>query len=153
MDRVPPLRVLCVDDNADIADSEAELLRLVGFEARSCHSGPDALAAAATFRPSVGLIDFHMPGMNGDEVAVRLREQAAGAPLVLVAVTAMSGDEVRRRLEEAGFDIHLVKPVDPHSLIAIVDQLWRAWEAALSRTDPGDVRTSPQPGARCSSPS
>ena len=69
----PPLRVLCVDDNRDIADSTAELLRRVGFECRACYDGPSALVEAAAFRPSVCLIDFNMPGMDGDEVGVRLR--------------------------------------------------------------------------------
>ena len=59
---VPPLRVLCVDDNRDAADSEAELLRVVGFDARACYDGPTALAEAATFRPGVCLIDLNMPG-------------------------------------------------------------------------------------------
>lgn len=75
---VLPLRVLCVDDNRDVADSTAELLRLVGFEARACYDGPTALAEAAAFLPSVCLIDLNMPGMDGDELATRLRAQAGG---------------------------------------------------------------------------
>jgi CheY-like chemotaxis protein len=76
----------------------------------------------------VCLIDLNMPGMDGDELAVRLREQAAGRPLVLVAVTAMNNAACSARIAAAGFDLHLVKPVDPHQLLAIVDELWRAWE-------------------------
>ncbi len=127
---VPPLRVLCVDDNRDVADSSAELLRIVGFDARACYCGESALHEAATFRPVVCLIDFDMPGMDGDELAVRLKEQAAGIPLVLVAITARSDEESRRRIREAGFDLHLVKPVDPHNLLAVVDSLWQAWQTA-----------------------
>ena len=122
--------MLCVDDNRDVADSEAELLRVVGFEARACYDGPAALAEAAVFLPSVCLIDLNMPVMDGDEVANRLREQAGVTPLVLVAVTAMNDEESKRRIRQAGFAVHLVKPVDPHNLLAVVDELWRAWGAA-----------------------
>lgn len=127
----PPLRVLCVDDNRDAADSTADLLRLVGFEARACYDGPAALAEAAHFLPGVCLIDLNMPGMDGDELASRLREQAGARPLVLVAVTAMGSDECRRRTEAAGFHLHLVKPVDPHDLLRVVDELWTARHAAV----------------------
>ena len=123
----PPLRVLCVDDNRDVADSSADLLQTVGFEARACYDGPSALLEAARFLPSVCLLDLNMPGMDGDELAFRLREQAAGVPLVLVAVTAMSGPRDCLRLKAAGFDLHLVKPVDPQQLVLVVDTLWRAW--------------------------
>lgn len=123
----PPLRVLCVDDNRDVADSAADLLQAVGFETRACYDGPIALVEAARFLPSVCLLDLNMPGMDGDELAVKLREQAGGVPLVLVAVTAMSNEQGCRRIEAAGFDLHLVKPVDPHQLVLVVDTLWRAW--------------------------
>lgn len=123
----PPLRVLCVDDNHDVADSEADLLRAVGFESRACYDGRSALTEAAAFAPSVCLLDLNMPGMDGDELAVRLRERAAGTPLVLVAVTAMIGERDVRRLRDADFDLYLVKPVAPEQLTLVVDTLWRAW--------------------------
>jgi CheY-like chemotaxis protein len=112
-----------VDDNHDIADSEAMLLRIVGFEAQACYDGHTALEIATAFRPSICLIDLHMPGMHGDELARRLRDGAASRPLVLVAVTAMCSPEFRRRTAEAGFDMHLVKPVDPHQLLDELDGL------------------------------
>lgn len=121
----PPLRVLCVDDNRDAADSSADLLRAVGFEARACYDGPSALAEATTFLPSVCLLDLNMPGMDGDELAVRLRAQADGRPLVLVAVTAMSGERDCQRLAVAGFDLHLVKPVPPADLFRLLDRFAR----------------------------
>ena len=127
--RGPPLRVLCVDDNRDVADSTADLLSLVGFEVRVCYSGAAALVAAVEFRPGVCLIDLNMPGMDGDELAPRLRALPGDPPLILVAVTAMSDEASTRRIREAGFDLHLVKPVDPHQLLAVVDRLWQAWQA------------------------
>ncbi len=68
------LRVLCIDGNHNVADSEAELLRLVGFEVRACYGGREALAEAAVFLPVVCLLYLNMPGMDGDELAMRLRE-------------------------------------------------------------------------------
>lgn len=139
MEANPRPRVLVVDDNADVADSGAELLRLVGFEARACYDGPSALELAREFLPDVCLLDLNMPVMGGDELAARLREQAGGRALLLVAVTAMSGEGDRLRCESAGFHLHLVKPVDPHDLVRVVDELWAAWHAA--------GRPEPAPGA------
>jgi two-component system OmpR family response regulator len=126
----PPFRVLVVDDNRDAADSTALLLETVGFEARACYDGRSALMAADAFRPSICFLDLNMPGMTGEELAVRLRTWAAGRPLVLAAVTAMSGPEARDRTTAAGFDLHLVKPVDPFQLVEVVDTLFRAWAPA-----------------------
>ncbi|VTS00611.1 histidine kinase : Histidine kinase OS=Asticcacaulis sp. AC460 GN=ABAC460_15120 PE=4 SV=1: Response_reg [Gemmata massiliana] len=138
LEEAPPLRVLYVDDNSDAADSAVDLLRICGFEPRACYNGPSALAEATSFRPSVYLIDLNMPGMDGDELARRLRERADGNPLVLVAVTAMSGDEARQRIKAGGFDLHFVKPVDPHQLVALVDTLWRAWLRWAHKRDGGE---------------
>jgi len=105
-----------------------DLLRITGFDARACYCGADALAEAVAFLPGVCLIDLNMPGMDGDELAVRLREQSSGRPLVLVAVTAMNNEASCRRIKDAGFDLHLVKPVDPHDLLAAVDRLWQVMD-------------------------
>jgi two-component system OmpR family response regulator len=114
----PRRRILCVDDNPDIADAEAMLLALVGFDARPCYGGRDALALAEVFRPSVCLLDMNMPGMDGDELAARLHQRANGRPLLMIAVTAMSADACRGR---AGlFDLHLFKPVETEQLLAAV---------------------------------
>jgi two-component system OmpR family response regulator len=123
-------RVLYVDDNRDLTDSAVELLRIVGFNARACYDGPTALTLAAEFRPDVCLLDLNMPVMEGDELAERLREQAGGRPMVIVAVTAMGNDASRQRTEAAGFHLHLLKPVDPHDLLRIVDELWQVLHAA-----------------------
>jgi len=124
----PPFRVLCVDDNPDVADSEALLLQAVGFEAQACYDGPKALEVAAKFRPSVCLLDLQMPGMDGDEVAIRLQAET-WCPLLLVAVTARSDAISRERTSAAGFHVHLVKPVDPQKLVEVVDALFRQADA------------------------
>ncbi len=106
------LRVLLVDDNVDGAESLAALLRLAGHEVWLAHDGPGALEAAAGFRPDAAVLDIGLPGMDGYEVARRLRADPAAAPAVLVAVTGYGRDRDRERSREAGFDYHLVKPVD-----------------------------------------
>jgi len=126
-DLMAPLRILCVDDNHDVADSTADLLRITGYDARACYSGLDALDEAESFRPAVCLIDLNMPGMDGDEVARKLRVKFAGIPVVMVAITAMSNEKSEKRIRDAGFDLHLVKPVDPRRLIGMVDSIWRKW--------------------------
>jgi CheY-like chemotaxis protein len=114
------LRVLCVDDNQETADSTALLLRHAGFEARACHSGPEALAVAEAFRPEVCLIDLGMPGMDGDQLATQLRRQAGGQALRCIALTGSWDIAAQHRTHNAGFEAHLVKPVDPERLVAAV---------------------------------
>ena len=127
-------RVLCVDDNRDAAEAEAELLRIVGFNPRACYDGRTALRVAREWAPDVCLIDLHLPDMDGDELAGHLRAEAGGRPVLMVAVTAMSNDEAHARTEGAGFALHLVKPVDPHDLLRVVDELWRLVDAAAEAT-------------------
>ena len=105
-------RILVVDDNVDAAESLAMVLRVEGYEVRTCYDGPAALQAAAAFQPQVVLLDIGLPRMDGFEVARRLREQPALAKSLLVAVTGYGQDEDRRRTAAAGFDAHLVKPAD-----------------------------------------
>jgi DNA-binding response OmpR family regulator len=118
-------RVLCVDDQPHIADSTVLLLRTAGFEALACYDGWTALRLAAQFRPGVCLLDLNMPGMDGDELAKRLLAQPGWRPLLLVAITAMSDERNRRRTAEAGFHHHLVKPVEPEIIVAMVEALLR----------------------------
>jgi CheY-like chemotaxis protein len=115
-------RILCIDDIHDIADSTVDLLKLLGYEARACYDGPSALTLVDVFDPHICLIDLSMPGMDGDEVAIRLRE--VGRPRVLVAVTAMNNEPCCQRIATAGFDLHLVKPVDPRRLSEMIASLW-----------------------------
>jgi PAS domain S-box-containing protein len=108
-----PLRVLVVDDNMDAAQSLSFMLGRWGYDVRVTYDGPRALEEAAAGRPDVVLLDIGMPGMDGYVVARRLREVAGNEKMVLVAVTGYGQDEDRFRALQAGFDYHLVKPVEP----------------------------------------
>lgn len=114
------LRVLCVDDNRDAADTLGILLELVGFEARVCYDGKTALQAAEEFRPDAAILDLSMPGMTGDELGRLLRERPWARQIPLVALTALGDEEARRRTTAAGFDLHLTKPVSPDRLANVL---------------------------------
>jgi PAS domain S-box-containing protein len=105
-------RVLVVDDNRDAADSMGMLLRLKGNDVRTAHDGLEGVELAGTFRPELVLLDIGLPKLNGYDVARQIRRQPGGAEVVLVALTGWGQDEDRRRSQEAGFDLHVVKPVD-----------------------------------------
>jgi two-component system CheB/CheR fusion protein len=107
-----PCRMLIVDDNQDSARSMSTLQRLRGHETRTAFTGPEAIAAAAEFIPEVVLLDIGLPGLDGYEVARRLRAMPALAGAFLVAITGYGSDEDRASGKDAGFDEHLVKPVD-----------------------------------------
>ncbi len=104
--------VLIVDDNIDSAESMAILLRLYGHEVRLAHDGLAALEIALTFFPDVIFLDLNLPKMDGYEVAKRLRQEPSMREMALVAMTGYGQEEDRRRTQEAGFHLHLVKPVD-----------------------------------------
>jgi signal transduction histidine kinase/CheY-like chemotaxis protein len=150
--RPPARRVLVVDDNVSSAESLAKVLKLDGHEVQVTHDGGAALEAVPRFRPEVVLMDIGLPGMDGYEVARRLRhdaELAAGISL-LVAVTGYAEDEARRRSSEAGFDHHLVKPVDPDGVLALLASL--AWDNDDRESDPF-APASPQPDDSLQAPS
>jgi PAS domain S-box-containing protein len=109
-------RVLVVDDNVDAAMSLAMMLDLMGSEARTAHDGLEALDAAAAFRPDLILLDIGMPRLNGHETARRIRAQPWGTDVVLVALTGWGQEEDRRKSQEAGFDAHMTKPIEPAAL-------------------------------------
>jgi CheY-like chemotaxis protein len=110
---LPSRRVLVVDDNPDAADSLALVLRLAGQEVQTAYDGPSALQRARELRPALVFLDLGMPGMDGYEVARRLRGEPELCGAVLVALTGWGQEEDRRRSAEAGLDHHLVKPADP----------------------------------------
>jgi PAS domain S-box-containing protein len=107
-----PRRILVVDDNRDSADSLATLLKLTGHEVHIAHDGLEALERAAACQPEVILLDIGLPRLNGYEAARRIREQQRHKAPTLVALTGWGQEEDRCRTREAGFDAHLVKPVD-----------------------------------------
>ena len=117
---VPPVTILLVDDNRDAADSMRMLLKQFGAEVRVAHDGAEALEAFEACSPRVVLLDIGMPGMDGYEVARRLRASPSGARAALVALTGWGQDEDRRRVREAGFDHHLVKPADFGTLQTLI---------------------------------
>jgi two-component system CheB/CheR fusion protein len=108
----PRLRILVVDDNRDSARSMALILAAWGHETSTAHDGPGALRAAREFQPQVVLLDIGLPGIDGYEVARQLASQDSDRRPVLVAMTGYGQDEDRRRARDAGFDHHLVKPLD-----------------------------------------
>ena len=116
-------RILVVDDNRDSADSLAMLLRLVGHDVRTAHDGRQALVVAATYRPDLVLLDIGLPGMDGFAVARHLRSQPELAGVVLVALTGYGSDEDRRQAQAAGFNYHMVKPLDLDALQELLTAL------------------------------
>jgi CheY-like chemotaxis protein len=108
---VPPRRVLVVDDNLDAAEGLAMLLSLRGHQVATAYDGQSALERARQLDPDVVLLDIGLPRLDGFEVARRLREEHAGKPMVLVALTGYGQERDRVRAREAGFDHHFLKPV------------------------------------------
>jgi len=109
-------RILIVDDNIDASVTLAVLLRKEGHDVRVEHSGTAALAAVEAKPPEFVLLDIGMPGMDGYEVARRLRHAHPPDQMVLCALTGWGQEQDRRRSREAGFDEHFVKPVDPNAI-------------------------------------
>ena len=118
-------RVLIVDDNVDAATMMQSFLQMQGHEARCAFDGPSGLRLAQEFAPHLVLLDIAMPGMDGYGVIRRLREQAGAQPVV-AAVTGFGADTERERIKRAGFDRHLVKPVDPEAVLTLIASLEEA---------------------------
>jgi signal transduction histidine kinase len=118
-----PRRILLADDNADALESLATVLRLSGHEVFSAPNGALALEAAVRHMPEVALLDIGMPLLDGYEVARRIRAQEWGKAVTLVALTGWGQESDRRRSQEAGFDTHLVKPLDLDKLTSLLAQL------------------------------
>jgi len=117
---VAPLRILVVDDNADSAESLALMLKFSGHIVAVANDGIEALEVAETFQPHAALLDLGMPKLNGYDTARQIRQHTWGNNMVLIALTGWGQEEDKRRSREAGFDAHLVKPVDHRSLEKIL---------------------------------
>jgi CheY-like chemotaxis protein len=130
---VRPVKVLVVDDNRDGADSLAMMLRALGHHVHVEYDGRRAAEVAARWRPEIALLDIGLPGVNGYELARSLRTADGTRDTVLVAVTGWGQQEDRRRSAQAGFDHHLVKPVDPLHLRVLLNAA--AARQATTRAD------------------
>jgi PAS domain S-box-containing protein len=137
-----PLRVLVVDDNEDAAESLQMLLTLLGNEVKAVFDGFAAEAVVSDFRPEVVLLDIGLPGRDGYEVARRLRVQPGGDAILLVAVTGWGQAEDRRKSASAGFDAHVIKPVDPDAVAQLLASYRRA-RAPLTSPMAGDWKAFP----------
>jgi CheY-like chemotaxis protein len=119
----PPVagtRVLLVDDNLDAVESMEILLQAFGYEVATALHPDIALQLIETFRPTVAVVDIGLPGMDGYQLAAEIRRRHAGAPLRLIAFTGYGGAEDIARATAAGFDAHLVKPVEIDKLLAVL---------------------------------
>ena len=116
-------RILVVDDNRDAASSLAMMPELMGNEAKTAHDGLEALEVAPLFRPDLIFLDIGMPRLNGHETAKRIRELPWGKTVTLVALTGWGQDEDRRKSEEAGFNSHMVKPIELAGLEKLLTSL------------------------------
>src|SRR5262249_8625196 len=108
---LPRWRILVVDDNQDTADSLALLLRLLGHDVQTAYDGLGAVGGGGALQPALALLDIELPKLNGYEAARRIRQQG-GRGALLVALTGWGQEEDRRRSREAGFDHHLIKPIE-----------------------------------------
>jgi CheY-like chemotaxis protein len=120
-ERSLPRRVLVVEDSSDVRETLAEFLRSLGHEVELAATGPEGAEKLVTVRPDVALVDIGLPGMDGYEVARTVRERPEGRSLFLVALTGYGGAEVEATARQAGFDVHLVKPVETARLMALID--------------------------------
>jgi two-component system CheB/CheR fusion protein len=112
-----------VEDELGVAEMLVMLLELWGHTVQAVHDGPAALAAALAFCPEVVLCDLGLPGMNGYELARQLRQQEGSNKSELIAITGYGQEEDQRRAQEAGFDHHMTKPVDPAVLAKLLSSL------------------------------
>ena len=117
------MKVLVVDDNRDAAMSLSMLVDLLGYESRTAYDGLEALQVADGFLPDVVLLDLGMPRMDGLEACRRMRQRPWGARAALIAVTGWGQQDDHRKTQDAGFDQHLVKPVEPDYLTQLLAEL------------------------------
>jgi len=114
-------KILIVDDVRDLADSTAEMLRLLGHETRTAYNGREAIAAVDADRPDMVLLDLHMPLCDGFEAAREIRTRHPSPTPLIIAVSALAGPQIARRLQDCGFDDYVTKPADVVSLVALME--------------------------------
>lgn len=118
-------RILVVDDNKDLADVTVKLLHALGQEAQAAYDGRSALATLEDYSPDILFLDIAMPTMDGCEVAERIRSRAREKHITLVAVTGFSQPEYVRRIRNAGFDYHVIKPAGMDTFRKIISGEFR----------------------------
>ena len=119
----PALRILVVDDSVDSADSLSMLLQINGHDTRTAFDGVEAVECAGEFRPQVILLDIGLPRLNGYDACRQIREQPWGQDMTIIALTGWGQDEDKQRTLDAGFDGHIVKPVDQATLQTLLASL------------------------------
>jgi CheY-like chemotaxis protein len=115
-------RILVVDDNVDMARAMGRLLQLLGHDVKTAHDGPTAIELARSYHPEFILLDIGLPGIDGYQVATMLRQERCCAGAIFIAISGYGQEEDRRRSRDAGFDYHLVKPIDHHTLMSLIAQ-------------------------------
>ncbi len=123
VDGLAARRVLIADDNEDAGETLAMMLRMLGHDVRTATNGQDAISVGAAFHPALICLDVGMPVLDGLEAARAMRREPWGKRALLVAMTGYGQDEDRRKTSEAGFDVHLVKPVDPMEIIRLLERV------------------------------
>jgi len=135
-------KVLIIDDNQDAAESLHALLTDYGFSCASALDGPSGLQAVAAFAPDAVLLDLGLPGVDGYEVARQIRARPGGESHMLIAVTGYGGQRDYEQSSLAGFDAHMVKPVDPDQLLAVLRRIRQPDMAAIAQRQPAVVDRS-----------
>ena len=116
-------RILVADDNRDVVESFQIMLRILGHEVQTALDGEEAIEKAEQFRPDVIVLDVGMPMLDGYETASRIRQRPWSRDVVLIAVTGWGNDKDKLKSAEAGFDVHLVKPVDATTILEALEQM------------------------------
>lgn len=116
----PPLKVLVVDDDRDAVDMLKMLLELNGGDPHVAYDGAEAVKLAEELRPEIVLLDIGLPTMNGYEACRRIRQHPWGRSMILVALTGLGHEDDYAKSEQSGFDMHLVKPVEPELLLTVL---------------------------------
>jgi CheY-like chemotaxis protein len=118
-------RILIADDNPDVAEAFEMMLQAIGHDVETAHDGIEVIEKAERYQPDIIVLDIGMPKLNGYDVARHLRKQPWGRDIVLVAVTGWGDEKDKGRSHAAGFDVHLVKPVDPGALGSLLSSINR----------------------------